>query len=62
MSRTGPVDKIAKRGTHMIGAKESDMMGRRNGQIGMQIIDIEAIIPGIYPLRRIDRMVRFDHL
>ena len=46
----------------MIGAKESDMMGRRNGQIGMQIIDIEAIIPGIYPLRRIDRMVRFDHL
>ena len=36
------------------------MMGRRSGQIGMQIVDVEMMIPQNHLLRKIDRMVRFE--
>ena len=38
------------------------MMGRRSGQIGMQIVDVEMMIPQNHLLRKIDRMVRFEFI
>ncbi len=39
-----------------------EMMGRRSGQIGMQIVDVEMMIPENHLLRKIERMVRFDFI
>ena len=38
------------------------MMGRRSGQIGMQIVDMEMMIPQNHLLRKIDRMVGFEFI
>lgn len=38
------------------------MMGRRNSQLEMQIVDIEQMILREYLLRKIDRMVRFEFI
>ena len=38
------------------------MMGRRSGQIRMQIVDVEMMIPENHLLRKIDRMVRFEFI
>ena len=38
------------------------MMGRRSVQIGMQIVDVEMMIPENHLLRKIDRMVRFEFI
>lgn len=38
------------------------MMGRRSGQIGMQIIDMEKMIPQGHLLRKIDRLINFDFI
>ena len=38
------------------------MMGRRSGQIGMQIVDVEMMIPQNHLLRKINRMVEFEFI
>lgn len=38
------------------------MMGRRSGQIEMQIVDVEMMIPQNHLLRKIDRMVEFEFI
>ena len=38
------------------------MMGRRSGQIGMQIIDMEKMIPQGHLLRKNDRLIKFDFI
>ena len=38
------------------------MMGRRSGQVGMQIVDVEMMIPQNHLLRKIDRMVEFEFI
>ena len=38
------------------------MMGPRSGQIGMQIVDVEMMIPENHLLRKIDRIVRFEFI
>ena len=43
-------------------AEVREMMGRRSGQIGMQIVDVEMMIPQNHLLRKIDRMVRFEFI
>lgn len=38
------------------------MMGRRSGQIEVQIVDVEMMIPQKHLLRKIDRMVEFEFI
>ena len=38
------------------------MMGRQNGQIGMLVIDMEAMIPREHLLRKIDGIICFDFI
>lgn len=38
------------------------MMGRQSGQLGMQVIDMEMMIPQGHLLRKIDKMMRFDFI
>lgn len=38
------------------------MMGRQSGQLGMQVIDMEMMIPQGHLLRKIDKKMRFDFI
>ena len=38
------------------------MMGRESGQIGMQIVDMEEMIPSGHLLRKIDAIISFDFI
>lgn len=38
------------------------MMGRRSRQIGVQIVEVETMIPQKHLLRKIDRMIRFEFI
>lgn len=38
------------------------MMGHRSGQIGMQIINMEEMIPQGHLLRKIDRLISLDFI
>ena len=43
-------------------SEEREMMGRRSRQIGMQIVEVETMIPQKHLLRKIDRMIRFEFI
>lgn len=43
-------------------SEEREMMGRRSRQIGMQIVEVETMIPQKHLLRRIDRVIGFEFI